>query len=326
MDLTKTRSASPAPAGPHPQADRRPYLREVADGVYAYVQPPGGWNVSNAGIILGPDRVAVVDTTATEARARALREHIRTLTSRPVRLVVNTHFHGDHTFGNGVVGAEAVIVAHELAREEMIATGTALTRLWPRVNWGEVEPTPPQLTYRDGLTLWIGERRAELIHVGPAHSTNDTAVWLPEERVLFAGDVLMSGCTPFVLMGSVAGSLAAIERLRALEPGIVVGGHGAVSGPEVLDQTADYLRWLGALAEQAAAAGAGPLEAARQAELGPYAHWQEPERIVGNLHRAFAELATAEGGAPALGAPLDVVGIFGELVEYNGGRLPECYA
>ncbi|MDX6355425.1 MAG: cyclase, partial [Streptomyces sp.] len=135
------------------------------------------------------------------------------------------------------------------------------------------------------------------------------------------GDVLMPGCTPFVLMGSVAGSLTAVEQLRALAPLTVVGGHGPVSGPEVLDETAGYLRWIQQTAATAHAAGLSPLAAAREADLGAYKDWLDPERLVGNLHRGYAELAGAQPGAP-----LDVVRIFGELVEFNGGRLPDCYA
>jgi cyclase len=161
----------------------------------------------------------------------------------------------------------------------------------------------------------------DLIHVGPAHTTGDTVVWLPAERVLFAGDVLTSGCTPFVLMGSVAGSLRAVDRLRALRPRVVVGGHGPVCGPDVLDETAGYLRWLTQTARDARAAGLTPLAAAREVGPGPYGEWLDPERVVGNLHRAYAELR----GEPE-GAPLDVGAIFGEIVEYLGGRLPVCAA
>jgi cyclase len=297
-------------------------MQEVADQIFAYVQPEGGWCVNNAGVLLGPGRVTVIDTAATEARARALRQAVAGLTAAPPRVLVNTHFHGDHTFGNALVaGSDAVIVAHELARTEMAAAGLGLTGLWPGVDWGAISVTLPHLTYRDRLTLHLGPHRAELIHVGPAHTTNDTVVWLPEERVLFAGDVLMSGCTPFVLMGSVEGALRAVERLRDLGPRTVVGGHGPVSGPEVLDETAAYLRRLQTVAADARAAGLTPLQAAREAGPGPYGHWLDAERLVGNLHRAYAEL----GDAP-LGAPLDAVAVFGELVEYNGGRLPDCYA
>ncbi|MDQ0489479.1 MBL fold metallo-hydrolase [Streptomyces cellulosae] len=297
-------------------------LEEIADGVFAYVQPEGGWCVSNAGVLVGKDLTAVIDTTATESRARALSTAIGTVSVAPVGLVVNTHFHGDHTFGNAIVGnGRAVVVAHERLRDEAAAAGLGLTGLWPAVDWGDVTVTLPHLTYRDGLTLHLGERSFELIYPGPAHTTNDTLVWLPRERVLFAGDILMPGCTPFVLMGSIEGSLRTLDRLRDLAPRTVVGGHGPVAGPEVIEETAAYLRWVREAAARGREAGLTPLQTAWEAAPGPYGHWLDAERLVGNLHRAYAELA----GEP-LGSPLDVVGVFGELVEFNGGKLPACYA
>jgi len=296
-------------------------MREVADGVFAYIQEPGGWCVNNAGVLLEPDRVTLIDSAATEARARGLRESVEELTSAPIRLLVNTHFHGDHTLGNAVAAPEATIIAHELTRQEMAAVGLGLTTLWPGVQWGDVSVRLPHLTYRDSLDLHLGDRLARLIHVSPAHTTNDTVVWLPQERVLFAGDVLLPGCTPFLLMGSVTGSLRAIDRLRALGPRTIVGGHGPVAGPEVLDETADYLTWLLSTAKEGLAADVSPLEVARDTDPGRFAEWLDPERLVGNLHRAYADLR----GAPEA-SPLDVVGIFGEMVAYNDGELPACSA
>ena len=304
--------------GTRPQRER---VQEIGDGVFAFVQEAGGWCVNNAGILRGPDRTTVIDTAATEARALRLRTAVENLTGAPPTLLVNTHFHGDHTFGNALVGGpDVTVVAHETARREMAAVGLGMTQLWPDVDWGRIGVRLPDLTYRGGLTLHLGERRVELIEVAPAHTTNDTVVWLPDERVLFAGDVLMSGCTPFVLMGSVHGSLRAIERLRALRPLTVVGGHGPVCGPEVLDETAAYLRWLLATAQDGMAAGLTALETARESGASPYGEWLDTERLVGNLHRARAELR----GEPE-GTPRDVLRIFGEMTEYRCTP-PDCFA
>lgn len=298
----------------------RPYLVEVAGGVFGYVQPHGGWCVSNAGVITGGGQVAVVDTTATAARAQALRDTVSRLGAGEVRTLVNTHFHGDHTFGNQFFAA-ASIIGHRLAREEMIAAGFGLTNLWPDVDWGELRLTPPTVVFDTAMTVHLGDRRIDLIHVGPAHTTNDVVVWLPAERVLFTGDVVLSGATPFTLMGSVSGSLGAVERLAALRPDVVVTGHGAVCGAEVFAANAAYLRWLTDLAATGHSAGLAPLGVARECDLGEFADLLDAERIVGNLHRAYAEL---DGAAP--GAPIDVVAAMGEIFEFNGGRRPDCLA
>jgi cyclase len=294
---------------------------EVAQDIYAYTQPPGSWCLSNAGVIVGPDSVLVVDTLATERRARQLREAVDGLSAGPGRMLVNTHHHGDHIFGNQVFGPSAAIFAHERARTDIAETGLALTKLWPQVDWGNIHVVLPTVTFVDRLTIHVGARRAELIHVGPAHTTNDVVVWLPDERVLFAGDVVLSGATPFNLMGSVAGALIAIERLRELGPRTVVCGHGQVTGPEIFDDNANYLTWIQRIAEQGTARGITPLQLAREQDLAMFDHLLDPERIVGNLYRAYAEL----DGGPA-GRPLDVAGVFGEMVELNGGRLPTCHA
>jgi cyclase len=308
------------------QTTAPPTMVEVAEDVYAYTELPGGWCVANAGVVLGPEGALVVDTLSTEHRARRFAGCIDELGAGPGRMVANTHHHGDHSFGNHLFGDAAVVIGHELARTEMAETGLALTQLWPDVPWGDVRVTLPSLTFRDRLTVHIGARRAELIHVGPAHTTNDVVVWLPDERVLFAGDVVLSGATPFLLMGSLSGSLAAVRRLARLGAQTIVCGHGPVAGPEVFDQTIAYLEWLQRTAADGAAQGLTPLELARQADMSGFDHLLDSERIVGNLHRAYAELAGAEQADGEQGRPLDVLAVFAEMVEYNGGRTPTCLA
>ncbi|WP_416971111.1 MBL fold metallo-hydrolase [Streptomyces sp. 4F14] len=298
-------------------------LRELADGVHAFLQPPGGWCLSNAGVIAGPDGLVLIDTAATRSRAEALRAAAEGLGRGPVRTVVNTHSHGDHVFGNCVFAPPAAVIAHELTGPEMEATGMALTGLWPDVDWGELTLTPPTITFGRSLTLMTGDRPVELHHVGPAHSTNDVVVWIPDAGVLFTGDVALPGCTPFCLMGSVRGCLAALDRLRAFGARTVVGGHGQISGPEVFDETERYLRRILDLAGEGVAAGITPLETARQYGTGDFAGLIDPERLVGNLHRAFLEIRRPD---LALGTEIDVPGVFGEMVQFNDGRLPTCLA
>ncbi|MEU3983426.1 MBL fold metallo-hydrolase [Streptomyces sp. NPDC026672] len=294
----------------------------VADGVHAYVQEPGGWCVNNAGIVVGEDTVLVVDTAATERRALALRDAVDALAPHPRRIVVSTHHHGDHTFGNHVFsGPHTLLVSHEAGPAELVRKGTALQSMWPHVEWGRTPTVLPTLTVRDGATLHLGGVTAELIHPGVAHTADDLAVWLPEQRVLFAGDLVFSGAAPFVLMGSLTGSLTALARLRELDPLVVVGGHGAVGGPELLTFTAEYLRWVAALAEKGRADGLGPLETALRADEGAFAALLDRERLVGNLHRAFHEAA---GGTP--GARIESAPAMREMVAFNDGRPLRCLA
>jgi cyclase len=178
----------------------------------------------------------------------------------------------------------------------------------------------PTLTFAERLTLHLGERQVELHHVGPAHTTNDIVAWLSEARVLFVGDVVLPGCTPFSLMGSIRGSLAALEKLRGFGAQTVVGGHGEISGPEAFDQTESYLRWVLELASVGIAEGLVPLEMARHSRFGALL---DPERLVGNLHRAYLELERPER---TLGSEIDVLGAFQEMIDFNGGEPLRCFA
>jgi cyclase len=297
-----------------------PTLEEVGDGMWAYVQLDGTWGLNNAGVLAGSEGVTLVDTCFTERRTRDLLEAVDGLGRGPVRTLVNTHHHGDHTHGNWLVPG-ATVVGHERCREEVLASGTISEMVFPGVDWGEIQVRPPFVTFTDQLTVWVDELRVDLLFVGPAHTTNDVVAWVPERRTLLAGDLVFNGGTPFVVMGSVAGALTALERLEDLGAETIVPGHGPVCGPEALAAQRAYLRLVSSLADEAHATGVEPLEAARAADLGDFAGWHDPERLVGNLHRALAERRGLDPGGE-----LDVAAAFGDMVAYNGGQPLRCLA
>jgi cyclase len=300
-----------------------PRLQEVADGVHAYVQPDGTWWINNTGFLVGRRGVTSIDACATERRTRAYLAAIASVTDRPVRTLVNTHHHGDHTFGNYLFDG-ATVVAHEKARDGVLAWGMPWAApLWTDVDWGAIELEPPFLTYTEGVTLWVDDLRCEVRHVGTAaHTTNDSIVWIPEHRLLFCGDLLFNGGTPFLVQGSVSGAIAALEDVvTPLGAETIVPGHGPVGGPELIGDVLGYLRFVQATASAGKAAGLTPLEVARETDLGPYRDLTDPERIVGNLHRAYAELDGAEPGAL-----IDAAAALTEMVAFNGGRPLSCHA
>ncbi|OKK14582.1 beta-lactamase [Streptomyces sp. CB00455] len=298
-----------------------PYLVQPAPGVYAYVQPDGGWCLNNAGFVSDGGRTLLVDTAATERRALALREAVASAGVPLPRTVVNTHHHGDHTYGNGVFAPEALILAHDNARAEQLAAGHQLEMIWPATDFGAIGITAPDLTYSGRMTLYVGETQVQVIHPGVAHTTGDSIVWLPRERVVFTGDLVFAGGTPFLAMGSLAGSLRALELLRSLDAQTVVPGHGPLTDGSAYEATERYLRFVAELAREGRAQGLTPLETARRSDLGEFASWRESERLVANLHRAYAELA----GEPE-GAPLDILAVLKDMTVMNGGTPILCHA
>ena len=132
-----------------------PYVVALAPHVHAFVQPDGGWCLNNAGFIGDTDESLLVDTAATERRARLLREAVLAEGLPLPRTVVSTHHHGDHTYGNGVFLPEARIVGHENCRSEQLAAGHQLHLLWPQTDFGQVDILPPSVTYRERLTLYV---------------------------------------------------------------------------------------------------------------------------------------------------------------------------
>ncbi len=302
----------------------RPEVQEISPGVYAYVQPDGTWWVNNTGFLVGPQGVISIDSCSTERRTRVYQDAIATVTAAPVRAVVNTHHHGDHTFGNCLFPG-AALIAQERARAEAIAFGPPRDLpFWDGPDWGDLRLDPPFITFADELALHSGDLRAQVRYVGtPAHTTNDVIVWIPERSVLYCGDLIFNGGTPFLLMGSVAGAIEAIEQVvQPLGARTIVPGHGPVFGDQgPIEDTLAYLRFVLDAATWALDEGLPPLAAARETGLGRFAGWADPERLVGNLHRACAELS----GTPR-GGPIDIIAALADMVTYNDGAPLTCLA
>ena len=302
-------------------APSHPELIEVADRVIAYIQPDGSWWINNTGFIVGTRSVVSIDACSTRRRTQAYLDRIASVTAAPVTTLINTHHHGDHTYGNSVFG-DVTIIGQERCRADVISAGLmGNTGLWDPVDWGELTLSPPTVTFTDRLRVWSDDMPIEVSYVGqPAHTGNDSLVWLPEQRVLFCGDLLFHGGTPFVLMGSVTGAISVLTNVVAPVPAaVIVPGHGSPCGPELIETVLGYLRFVLDTAQHGLAAGLSPLELARDIDLGGYADWLDRERIVGNLHRAYHDLDPER-------PDLDILAALTDMVAYNGGRPLSCHA
>ena len=296
-------------------------LHEVVPGVHAWVQPDGTWWLNNAGAVADGGQVLLVDTCATETRTRRFLAAVERATGGgTVRLAVNTHQHGDHSYGNSLLPAATVIVGHEHMREGLRVDPVidGCPPLWqPVPDWGAITRRLPDVTVRDRLTIHVGQRRVDVVHPGgPAHTTGDLVAWLPQERVLFAGDLVFNGLTPLVFMGSVAGAAGPLDGLAPLDPPPHVPAPAPPQHPAeitpVFDGIRRYLRLVQDTAAAGMRAGLTPLEAARACDLGEFAGWADAERIVPNLHRAYAD---------ALGTDVDVVAALTDAVTWRGAPM-----
>jgi cyclase len=305
--------------------DGNPYVDRLTEGVHAYIQPDGGWMVNNCGVIVdGAGSAILVDTTSTERRNRAVLAEVAKVSNGAPRAVVNTHHHPDHTYGNGFLPPETLVIGHEKCRDEVLAAGLEATRVITAPDYGDLRLRPPEMTFSDRMTLHLDGFGVELRHAGRAHTSNDVLVWLPEQNVLFAGDLAFAGGQPFLLEGSVAGFRQAIAQMRALAPSILVPGHGPVVRDEqvtrLLDDLDGYVSYVAEVAAASHAAGLSPLEAAVKHRDNPYRGWAETERFVGNLHRAYSELA----GNP-IDTRLTVPSVWPDMVAFHGGPIA-CHA
>lgn len=271
-------------------------LIEVAGGVFAYVQEGGGLCIANAGLIVGPESCVVIDALFAPSMTRAFRDAIARVSDKPVRLLINTHHHVDHTMGNSLF-PEATVLSHANARSEQQRVGRGvldiLRRLIPDLV-AELDDVPlrlPDLTFDEEITFRLGERTIRLLHLGPAHTIGDALVLLPEERLVFTGDVVFDQVTPLGLEGHFGNWIKVCDAVEALAADTLVPGHGPVGDKAGLRDMRGYLQSVREQARGAFDAGKTAEDAARAIDLGAYASWAEADRIGMNVGRLYQEFA-----------------------------------
>ena len=236
---------------------------KVAEDVYIAVGTGALSVVCNAGIIVNENEVMVVDTHISPAAAWALREELKSITTKPIRYVVNTHFHVDHAHGNQIYGPDVEVIGHEFARQRLLAgdsmrggaydalianlpaqiaglkakagaaSGAERTKIETQLAVAEqslaaadaVKPTPPNVTLSQSMTLFRGGREIRLMFLGRGHTGGDVVVFLPRERVAFTGDLQLAN-TSYMGDSYPAEWAETLERLKALDFDMMVPGHG----------------------------------------------------------------------------------------------------
>lgn len=304
----------------HDRLGTRPYTRglhDLGDGTFAWLQPDGGWGWSNAGLVVDGDEALLVDTLYDLRLTADMLEAMRGATAAASRIgtLVNTHSNGDHCNGNELVaGADIVASAATAAgmgeeSPQMMAAlldaapgmgrlGEFFTACFGPFDFASVTPTPPTRTFSGRLDLRVGDVAIELHEVGPAHTTGDVLVHVPDRRTVFTGDILFVGGHPIVWVGPVRNWIAACDLIESWGVETVVPGHGPVTDLRGVRAVRDYLEWITAEARRRFDDGMDAFTAAKDIPLGDYADWGDAERVVINVDTLFREFSGATEATP----------------------------
>lgn len=303
-------------------------LHDLGNAVYAYLQPDGTWGWSNAGIIVDGDTSLLVDTLydlkLTGEMLATMRGSLPA--AAHIDMLVNTHANGDHCYGNQLVG-DARIIASARTAEEMLEVppetmamlvkqapylgllGEYTSRIFGAFDFENITPVLPNQTFETRLDLHVGAKAVSLLEVGPAHTRGDTLVYVPDDRVVFSGDILFIEGHPVMWAGPVSNWIRACERILELDVETIVPGHGPITGKQGVERLKGYWEYLLAEVRPRHAAGLSPLEAALDIPMDAYAHWSDAERVVVNVATIYRELNNET-------EPASVPMLFGLMAEY----------
>lgn len=226
-------------------------LTKIADNVYAYVDTNNGAPQNsfgaNAGIIIGQDGIVVIDTLISAKQAKTFIEDIRAISDKPIKYVVNTHRHLDHTFGNSEFAKlGAIIISHSIDEEQLVTSEAAMLNI--AKNFGLTEKDMvgtavayPELTFNDRMVIDLGGQKIELIYAGASHTNDSIIVYVPDKRLMFTGDILFTNYHPFIADGYIQGWVNVLNYLQEMDVVTIVPGHGPLSTKKDLTEMKQYI-------------------------------------------------------------------------------------
>ena len=294
-------------------------LHELGDGLYAYLQPDGGWGWSNAGLVTANGTSLLVDTLFTLDLTRDMLEAMRPISeSHPIDAAVNTHANGDHCYGNQLLPGSTTIYGTPTAVEEMQIAAPALVHWlfktpddskdpafveWAGENFApfrfdDIELRVPSELFEGRLDLRVGDREVTFVDLGPAHTGSDSIVHVPDTSVAFTGDLLFIEGTPIAWQGPIQNWLDACESILALGARLLVPGHGPVTDASGVRDVMRYFEYVRAEARKRFDAGMNAVAAADDIDLADFADWGDRERIAVNVETAYREFDPAREAAP----------------------------
>jgi glyoxylase-like metal-dependent hydrolase (beta-lactamase superfamily II) len=307
-------SKTPAVADHHDRkADDVFKLKPLAGNVYALYGRGG-----NVGFFVGPDAVLVIDSQFKDI-APGIVDQIKSVTSKPIKFLVNTHHHGDHVGGNEVFKQFAMILAHDNVRTRMLASPVDIQRDYPKmledakkagnadqakffadqIEWAKkvkVEDIPaPVLTFDSEFRIHMGDETVQVWHLPPAHTDGDSVIYFEKAKVLHMGDDFFNKVIPFIDVssgGSARGYLAALDKVVARVPAdaTVIPGHGEVTDVAGLKAFRQYIADLVDTAQKAKSAGKSKDDFLKEVDLPAYQGYSGyKDRLKQNAAAAYDE-------------------------------------
>jgi cyclase len=292
------------PTPPPPTDDKFPpppswkmELKELAPNVYAYVQAGGRGidpaGVSNAGMIAGPDYLLAIDALEGPLPARSFISLSKKATGKDFGRLINTHHHGDHVAGNQFF-PHAEILSHPYCRSECLKAAPSIPKMWTPTP-GVSETTEdrflvsPTVTFKDDLTYFIGGTEVQFKFAGPSHTWGDMMAYLPQYKILFAGDVAFFWVVPYANNSYISKWLETCDKIQGMDVDMIVPGHGPIGGKKELAEMANYFRVLGVETRKRYDKKMTPGAAAVEIRLGKYDNWLGPERLIMDVVRWYEE-------------------------------------
>lgn len=226
-------------------------LTKIADNVYSYVDVKGATPQNsygaNAGIIIGRDGIVVIDTLISAKEAQRFINDIRKISDKPIKYVINTHYHLDHTFGNSeFVKLGAIIISHVNDDRSLRKSGESALQNAKMYGLSEsdMEGTKiayPQISFNNKLEIDLGDRKIELIYPGPSHTSGSILVYLPDNKILFAGDALFTDYHPYIADGDIKSWVKVLGYIMKMDVTTIIPGHGPVSTKKDITDMKKYL-------------------------------------------------------------------------------------
>jgi cyclase len=272
--------------------DLGPGFTKVKDGIYVFASKEGN---SNCSVVLTQEGAVVIDSCQSPIDARKLLAAIKTLTDKPVRFLLDTEVHSDHTFDHFIFAPPAIVINEEGATEGMKKNtdpkrAETLAAQSPEMREAVkgYHMITPQIEYKDRMTIHLGERTFDLIYLKNVHSEADEAIWLPKERVLFAASAAnvrtIINLRPFVTIPDI---LASYKLMKSLNPEVVIPGHGAVGTTKIFDEYEAFYTLLVQRVGDMARQGKSLDEIKKELKMPEYADWAGQDRLGVNINVAY---------------------------------------